>query len=522
MKMCSNLPTKKREEPEFVTHLSRLASIGLLTEVVEDFLKPVQTEQRIDLTVAVDAPLALDFLECSGNALKDDVKSIFDALKGIGCSFVVFPVTCGEMKRNMQSMLALPPNRRFGYTHEAMAHGEVMTNFVEAVARNPETALEHSGIKVRSLSLDQYPNSHTYFDQRRHEDFLAHVNWVQEVAPREHDATCMTLLMRLRAARHSSDLFRCGYVFVTRNQTFVRESRDYCLGSRLITSVQQGPVIHQRQLATLAWLRTGLGAAETIPRSHLLATCDRVLCVRLEVCEAVAAKLRQVTPEKIPQFELLLLDQRSVRKLADETLNDERVITTENAEQLLEAMRRATIEEERQEFELKLRDQRKHHTKAQRKARDDARAASAERDAAIALVTQRRVADEARVQTIITQLSGVSKRIEMGVTAVLLLFGAAGVLDFFTESFRDLKWWKVVLAAAGFYGLYSRLMTLLERPKRGLATLLNWLSRFLLVKQLEMANLTEQFPLSEFDLKGGRITRKVPNLSSGPEQLTLT
>jgi hypothetical protein len=83
-----------RQRSEFVTHLSRLASIGLLTEVVEDFLKPVQTEQRVNLTVVVDAPLALDFLGCSGNALKDDVKSIFDALRGIGCSFVVFPVTC--------------------------------------------------------------------------------------------------------------------------------------------------------------------------------------------------------------------------------------------------------------------------------------------------------------------------------------------------------------------------------------------------------------------------------------------
>jgi hypothetical protein len=232
--------------------------------------------------------------------------------------------------------------------------------------------------------------------------------------------------------------------------------------------------------------------------------------------------LRQFTPEKLPQYELLLLDHRSVRKLGDETLNDEHVITAENAEQLLEAMRRAAIEEERQEFELKLRDQRQRHTKAQRKARDDARAASAERDAAMAFVAQRKAADEARVETIIARLSGLSARIEICVTALLLLLGAAGVFDFFTESFRELTWWKIVLAAAGFYGLYSLLMTLLERPKLGLATLLDWLSRFLLAKRLATANLTEQFPLSEFDVKGGRISRKEPDSSSGPERLTLT
>src|SRR5262249_5721715 len=129
------------------------------------------------------------------------------------------------------------------------------------------------------------------------------------------------------------------------------------------------------------------------------------------------------------------------RKLADETLNDERVITTENAEQLLEAMRKAAIEEERQEFEIKLRDQRERHTKAQRKAREEARSAGAERDTAMALVAQRKIADEARVEVIIAQLSRLSKNIEIGVTALLLLLGAAAVINFFTEWLRDLQSW---------------------------------------------------------------------------------
>jgi hypothetical protein len=126
------------------------------------------------------------------------------------------------------------------------------------------------------------------------------------------------------------------------------------------------------------------------------------------------------------------------------------------------------------------------------------------------------------VKTIAAQISRLSKRIEIAVTALLLLLGAAGVINFFTEWFRDLQWWKFILAAAGLYGLYSLLMTLLERPKLGLATLLNWLSRFLLYKRLAMANLSEQFPLSEFELKGGQVTRKLPVACPGPEHLTLT
>ena len=298
--------------PEFIPDLARLASVGLLTEVVEDFLKPVQIEASADLTIIVDTPLALDYLGCSGTALRDDVVCIFDSLRQIGCKIIALPVTCVEIQRNLRSMLLNEPTNRHGYTHNAILKKEVMIEFVQAVANDPEKALKNAGIIVRPLTLEELPNQHRFFSQDRYEDFFASIVWVEDVAPREHDATCFALTMRLRAGQHSSDLFRCRYVFVTRNPRFVRDARAYCLQSRLITEVQESPVIHQRELATITWLRTGLGASEAVPRSHLLATCDRVLSLRTEVRNAVGQKLKALTPEKIEQYELLLLDQKSV------------------------------------------------------------------------------------------------------------------------------------------------------------------------------------------------------------------
>ncbi len=108
------------EKPQLVTQLARLASVGLLTEVVADFIKPTQPAGKIDLTVVVDAPLALDYLGCSGKALQDDARVIFNSLQRVGCKFVVFDISCIEMKRNLDSMLARDPSKRDGYTHEAM------------------------------------------------------------------------------------------------------------------------------------------------------------------------------------------------------------------------------------------------------------------------------------------------------------------------------------------------------------------------------------------------------------------
>jgi hypothetical protein len=79
-----------------------------------------------------------------------------------------------------------------------------------------------------------------------------------QIAAREHDATCATLVMRMREGKHSSDVFKCRFVMATRNPTFVKHARGYCLQSHMINQTQEGPVIHQRELATTAWLRTGL------------------------------------------------------------------------------------------------------------------------------------------------------------------------------------------------------------------------------------------------------------------------
>ena len=517
--MCARFVKATCEEkPQWIPHLARLASIGLLTEVVEDFLKPTERAERVNLTIAVDAPLALDYLGCSGTELQRDVKNIFDALKAIGCTIVVFPASCAEMRRNLVSMLDLPPAKRHGYTHEAMARGEVLTEFVQAVASNPERALEKAGIQTRRLSLDQYPNSHIHFDQDRYEDFFSQVHWVTELEPRTHDATCMALVMRLREARHSSDLFRCGYIFATRNAKFVKESRRYCIESRLVSPYQEGPVVHQRELATVAWLRTGLGADEQIPRGHLLATCDRVLRIRREVPEAVAAKLKLVTPEKLQQFELLLLDHRSMRALADETLNDENVVTTENSQHLLDVMRRATAEEERLAHEKELKQERSKHRDAQRKTQDKASAAEVARDTALAArdtalqqVETLKARERAVVDEILESINSITRRIDQWFTAFLVIVGVLACIQFFTGWLTDSTPWKVVLAAGALLGLYHLISDFLGKPKIDVSYFLNQLATALLEKRLAYVRLDSIAP-EHFDIKAGQVKRKpLPN-----------
>jgi hypothetical protein len=367
--------------------------------------------------------------------------------------------------------------------------------------------LEKVGIHLKPLSLDQYPNSHVFFDRDQYEDFFESVRWVQEIHPREHDASSVALIMRLREGKQNSDIFKCGYVFVTRNPKFARASRDYCVRSRLISPYQEGPVIHQRELATTAWLRTGLGAEdEKIPKSHLLASCDRVLRIRSEVPQAVAAVLKKVTPEKLEQFELLLQDHRSIRKLADETLNDETVVTSDNAEQLLEVMRRATVAEELAKHgeELKKRDAR--HRAAQKEARRNTEQAQQERDEAVAEVTRLQARENSSIQAIADSVNELLRSIEKWCIRVLILIFAAGVVNHFTAWFATEWWWKIILLVSGAFGIYYYLMNLLGGQKMGLSHLLTFVGEQLVRRRLSDMNLDQRF--GEFTFENGRVAVK--------------
>lgn len=509
-----------KEKPGFLPHLSRLASVGLLAEVVEDFVRPTSQVAHVETTIALDAPLALDYLGLSGKATKEDVRAVFDSLKAIGCKLVVFPVTCAEMTRNLSSMLKLSSPERYGPTHHALLKKEIMKDYVEAVAANPEEALSREGIQVKPMDLKSFPALHKHFDQERYEDFFAEINWVGDVRPREHDATCTALVMRLRAGKHSSDVFKCEYTFATRNPTFTRKSKRYCVESRLIYPSQEGPVVHQRELATVAWLRTGLGAKYEIPSKSLLAHCDRVLRVRPEVTAAVKKRLASITPDSLQQFDLLLHDQRSLRKLADATLNNEKIITGENAEQLLELMKEAAIAEKTAEFEATLqgaeeRNKRDKLAAAKERKRllsereEDARRHKEELEAIAgshrALLAQQTQAKEA----LISHVNRRQKALGWGVTLAVVALGIAAAVSGLAPTPLPL-WAKVPLLGFAVLAAYYVVADALHWPKAGMNNLLDWSAQRLLRKELQRRGLS-YLAITDFHVENGSVAPTEPS-----------
>lgn len=342
-----------KEQPELAEKLSLFVAAGLLAELVEDFRKPSALETKSETTFFLDGPMLLGLVGTSGAALQEEARTIVDALKSIGCRVQVFGESCREAERVLRSYLKASPSDRYGRTHTAILSGEVDRAYVQTVAADIEAAAEKFGVSVRDYSLDAFPNDHKYFDTDRNTDVYSFLSWEGSLA-REHDAFAVTAIMRMRHGKHKNDPLQNSHVFISSNEKLVRKAREYCLKSQLVRETQCGPVVDTRDLATIAWLRTGFENSEKLPTSHMLAQCERVLRVRKDVIENARQQVAKFTPEKVEQFELLLQDNRAVSYLMDTARGSSATFDPERDQELLDGMLDAAIKVVRDETDAKL------------------------------------------------------------------------------------------------------------------------------------------------------------------------
>jgi hypothetical protein len=334
----------------FIADLCKLASIGLLTEVVQDFHKPTTQVNKTNLIIYLDAPVAMDLLGVSGKEAAANIRPIIQKLQDIGGTVRIFRVSIDELQGALDAVLRRNPAERTGPTAGAIRRNEVLEAFVRQVAHDPMTFLSEHSVGIIERKLDQFPNEHEYFDHQTYEDFFSKLVWHVEIPRREHDATIVANVMRMRRATQSRDLFATRHILVTRNALLCESAKRFCISNDLNAKTSIGPAIHQRQLATAIWLRTGLSdIQQDIPRRYLLAACERVLELKKTVVDQVRIISRALTPQKAQQLDLLLTQDRSTQLLMDKTLGSSNVVNANNIEPLLEEMTRtltASIETE--------------------------------------------------------------------------------------------------------------------------------------------------------------------------------
>ncbi len=441
-----------RQDEEVAKTLYSIASIGLLTEVVQDFLRPTSAVAKSNLVVYLDAPLAMELIGVSGQAAHENIVPIVTGLKEIGVSFRIFSTSIDEISRNLEAVLSSP--NRTGPTARALGQGSVLEEYVQRVARNPASALKEYDVHVAHRTLDQFPNEIVFFDDERYKDLyngltFHHMN----PTAREHDATIATHILRMRKDHFASDIFQSKFVLVTGNGVFAQQSRRACIRLEAISTNSIPPVVHRRVLATAAWLRTGLSSDfDKIPRHHLMASCERVLALRPSVVKAVKRFAENLDESKAKQLNILLAQDRSSQMLMDKTLGVSAVVSAENVDDLFEEMLSPYLADKQQEFDEKIQEAKEEGNRKISFQREKVKEAQKEAKQVEDLLSARQEED---LEAIRSLCNDVSDRLKKEVTikkyicvaiSIILAFGMFGSLG---PSF--ITWFVVVLSALVTY-----------------------------------------------------------------------
>ena len=362
--LCARFVEREiRTNPEVSNVLARVASIGLLTEVVQDFVRPTTQVEQSDLTVYLDAPVALELLGVSGNAAGENIRPIVAELQRIGCRIRIFGQSIDEIRYSLQAVLQNP--RPTGPTAQALARGEVLRPYVTEVANDPEPFLAEYGVQVTYRPINQMPSEHRFFTEENRSEIYSSLTFQQNLRARDHDTDITTLIMRQRKRTQSRDLFKSKYVVLTRNGLLAQLVRRKCIRMNLLAEDNVPPVIHRRVLAASMWLRTGLREQDLeVPKRLLLASCERVLALRPGVVDAVKRLTDQLgDAEKAHQLDLLVSRDRSAQMLMDKTLGAASVVNEENLSQLFDEMLHPYLEEHQLRHKEALREQKREQKK---------------------------------------------------------------------------------------------------------------------------------------------------------------
>lgn len=365
--------------------LARVAELGFLVDLIEDFQRPTNKPDRTDLIVYLDSRIALSLLGVSGKNAAQSARDLVMSLKNSGLQVRVFQTTVDEMQVALRAVLERQPIDREGPTHEAILRGETHEAYVIEVSQSTEYFLGEYDVRVDPMSARPTDRDLEIFSEDDKADFYSRVNWnVTKDVQRQHEADVFTQIMRKRAGRKTEEVLNSRFIFITDNPKFWSLARRYCIENRYISRNEVPPVVSHRHFALSLWLVTGFAEIDDVPKRQLLAAAEKVLTVRSDIVSDAVRRLGEMSEEMRDQFSALVTSPGSRRILMDATLNSRKLSAPDELVGVLADMKAELIskqaeasEKEIQEIRLNAKRRQQQALKRAQEANEKAKGAEA-------------------------------------------------------------------------------------------------------------------------------------------------
>jgi hypothetical protein len=395
--VCAEFALQKMGEGEqSAEFLLRMVSGALIAEVVLTLQTPSSGELLEKLSVIVDGPLILDYLDLSSPELRDYAKDLFEIIKKAGLRRVVFKHTVDEIKGTVQGPLkALQRGEEpFGPLGIRLRTNVQHAAYARAIHDDLENKLIEIGFEVMDANDYLLEDRFKFCTPQIEESLRNNIGSVMfNLERRIRDALSVATVLRLRGElQRKTSIAGTEWILITRNDAVANRSQGFLEGRKVINRDEVPPAITDRRLAGYLWFAVG-GSIGALSRQKLVANCTYVMTPRTDVVSKARQYLCDLDPAKADVFAALMRDQRAQRCLMRNTLGFPSAIRKDNAEQLLEELRLSVASEIQENADVRERElTTRHETKITEMA--VARQAEQLEDASALLLLKQELAKE--------------------------------------------------------------------------------------------------------------------------------
>jgi hypothetical protein len=335
-----------REERAIYDLLVRIASGALVAETVLNFQNPGGAVSLEKLTVVLDAPFLMSFLNLESEESHHYAQRICESLRKHGATLGAFKHSVEEIKDNLNGVINLSAEGRgFGATARRLSSPS-FSAYATSVRANPEGAVAGVGIRIVTP-----PTSATAFAHLSGEDedqIHATLGRYGNPLAQRRDAASIAAIVRLRFGKRTKMVTfqNAGYIFVTENPHLAERTHRFLVGAKLLANDEVPAAITDRYLAGLLLVLFGGQAAE-FTQYRLLANCASALEAKNDVISKMHRFLVQIGQEEADRFRALMTVERAGQHLMQLTLGDSVFVTDSNAARILEDLERVLVDRER-------------------------------------------------------------------------------------------------------------------------------------------------------------------------------
>ncbi|HEC73015.1 MAG TPA: hypothetical protein ENI26_01435 [Methylophaga aminisulfidivorans] len=332
-----------KTKPKLYDLIMRVATGALLSEVILNIQDPEVDVSLDGLSIILDTPFLMSYLDLSSPELHGFAIEICDQLRAKGAKIAAFEHSVDELKDNLKAVIERTKYGQGSGQTSIRLRQRSFEVYAKSVLSNSELVLEKADIGL--IKNPDTPHVYQYFSEENEKELESKLGFYRFPLAKQRDAKSIASVVRLRRgnSHQMRELSECRFLFVAENTSLVRNASEFCIRSKIYTERDIPPALSEKYLSGLLWVLYG-GKGHELTKHLLLANCAAALETRSDIISRMHNFLSDSNEGKLELFESLMTTSRAGQYVMQATLGDSTLITENNVPEILEKVKTALIE----------------------------------------------------------------------------------------------------------------------------------------------------------------------------------